>query len=195
MVTSTRKPPSDIVGKVEAITVLNRVKRGGPAQLALVFWLMRHVRLLTAPLRKLSFIHFARWTLVKRIPYNGPPQQREHLNYQYLIFTSNFNGSWDQYIDAFAWTTSWQVQQIWKSSFGFPGPLPVEPFLAFTRENQYMPSHLCSAYPGATLSTILNALELKKRHTQFHDRASDLSPEQFEAVYQQFVTDVQSYLT
>ena len=46
----------------------------------------------------LSFIHFARWTVIPRFPDGG---SGEKLGHTYLFFESNFNGLWDQYIDAF----------------------------------------------------------------------------------------------
>jgi hypothetical protein len=187
---------TDVVGKVQAMTVLNPVKRGWPVWLKYVtFRVARKIPFFTHLLRELYFIHFARWTLIERIPYNGPPQQRERLNYTYLLFTSHFNGSWDQYVDSFAWTMPGHVTQMWGSSWGYPGPLPVEDFLAYTKHNQYMPSHICSAYPSATTRTILNALELKKRFGTFQDRANGLDPDEFKTEYEAFLTDTQSYLT
>ena len=51
----------------------------------------------------LSFIHFARWVVVPRhkFPRLSENQPEEHLHYDYLLFFSNFNGTWNQYIDAF----------------------------------------------------------------------------------------------
>ena len=57
---------------------------------------------LTVTLRQLSFIHFARWTVISKLPYNGPPQKKGRFRYQHMYFESNFNGGWEEYIDAFS---------------------------------------------------------------------------------------------
>ena len=52
----------------------------------------------------LSFIEFARWVIVPRNSFPRPDERMdaEELRYDYLLFFSNFNGTWNQYIDAFS---------------------------------------------------------------------------------------------
>src|SRR5467141_1426081 len=52
----------------------------------------------------LSFIHFARWVIVRRnqFPRISDKQRPDYVRYDYLLFFSNFNGTWNQYIDAFS---------------------------------------------------------------------------------------------
>src|SRR5579884_3477743 len=107
---------ANLDGKAQAITVLSPIKPFWSLWLRILFWLTRTFPSLTGPLRQLSFIHYARWNILTRIPYNGPPQKPERLNYTYLLFTSNFNGTWDQYIDAFSYTVPRQMSWIWGSS-------------------------------------------------------------------------------
>ena len=80
-------------------------------------------RVQQARLAQLSFIHFARWTLVRRVPYNRPPQPARRLHYAHLFFESNFNGGWEEYIDAFSYVLGFGMWCAWGSSYGFPGPL------------------------------------------------------------------------
>ena len=90
---------ANVEGKATAITVLTPVKRWGPLWLWLVFLAGRNVKATLEKLKTLSFIHYARWVVVKRFP-DGAGGER--LNHTYLLFESNFNGTWDQYIDAFS---------------------------------------------------------------------------------------------
>ncbi len=55
-----------------------------------------------ASLLGLNFIHFARWAIVRRNQWPDLGQGKQDLANDYLLFCSNFNGTWDQYIDAFA---------------------------------------------------------------------------------------------
>lgn len=50
-----------------------------------------------------SLIHYARWVITGRdqFPHLDVKQSKEELSYYYMMFFSNFNGSWDQYVDSF----------------------------------------------------------------------------------------------
>jgi hypothetical protein len=184
----------NVHGRATAITVLTPVKRGWTLWLRPNFWIGQRVPLVTATLRKLSFIHFARWSIVTRMPYNGPPQQRERLSYRYLFFESNFNGTWDQYIDAFSHIIPGRMRAVWGSSFGFPGPVPVAPFKRYIRRNEYVASHYYSAYPEASTTMIAAALALEPRLRELARTAPDMTPEQFKAAYEDFLTQEQRHL-
>ena len=71
--------------------------------LRLIFFLLGAIKPLQNDLKNLSFIHFARWVIVPRsgFPRLSEKQPAESLRYDYLLFFSNFNGTWNQYIDAF----------------------------------------------------------------------------------------------
>jgi hypothetical protein len=185
---------NNIEGRAQAITVMSPVKPFWSLWLRVLFWLTRRFPSITGPLRQLSFIHFARWNLVTRIPYNGSPQQQERLHYTYLLFTSNFNGTWDQYIDAFSYTVARQMSLIWGSSYGFPGPMPVQPFKDYIRRNEFLANHYYSAYPGASTTNIRSALELKRQFDVFQKEAGQITSEEFQKRYRAFLTRVQRCL-
>jgi hypothetical protein len=181
-------------GKATAMTVMTPVRRGWTLWLRVVFWIGRHYKPLMEKLERLSFIHYARWAIVKRIPYNGPPQEPERMRYKYLLFESNFNGTWDEYIDAFSQIVPRRMKAIWASSYGFPGPLPVGPFKDYIRHNEFHINHYYSAYPAATTTEVLSGLELKRRFEAFVGETKDMGAEEFSSAYERFLTDVQRHL-
>jgi hypothetical protein len=178
-------------GKATAITVLTPVKPWGPPILAVVFWAGRHLTSTLEKLQQLSFIHYARWALISRFP---DPDGGEQLGHAYLLFESNFNGTWDQYIDAFSEVVPARMKAIWGTSYRFPGPLPVEPFKAYIRRNEYVAAHFWSAYPGASTTEIIAAGRVAAALEAFMPRASALAPEAFAAAYAALLTDVQGDL-
>lgn len=182
---------ANIEGKATAITVLNPVKRWGPIWLWLVFWIGRHIPATLRSLERLSFIHYARWVVIKHFPGEDGGQR---LNYSYLMFESNFNGTWDQYIDAFSEVVAFSMRAIWGSSFGFPGPLPVEPFKAYIRHNELVANHYWSAYPGATTTEILSAARVQSTLEDFIRSSAGLEPEAFRASYESFLAAMQGDL-
>lgn len=178
---------ANVEGKATAITVLTPVRRGGGLWLAVVFWAGRHVTATLKKLQMLSFIHYARWAVIERFPDDG---EGERLHHSYLLFESNFNGTWDQYIDAFSEVVPQRMKAIWGTSHGFPGPIPVEPFKAYIRRNEFVADHYWSAYPDATTTEIVSAARVAAALQDFRPRSTDLDPNAFEAAYETLLTRV-----
>ena len=53
------------------------------------------------------------------------------------------------------------MKAIWGTSYGFPGPIPVEPFKDYIRRNEYVANHYWSAYPGCTTTEIVSAAHVE----------------------------------
>jgi hypothetical protein len=182
---------ANVEGKATAITVLTPVRHGGPLLLWLVFWAGRNLSWTLAKLETLSFIHYARWAVIKRFPDSGGG---ERLHHTYLLFESNFNGTWDQYIDAFSEIVPLRMKAIWLTSFGFPGPLPVEPFKAYIRHNEFIANHYWSAYPGATTTEIVSAKRVEEALEELKGSSAELTPEAFAVAYESLLNKVQGDL-
>jgi len=183
-------PSRNVDGKAIAITVFSTVKWPGRFFLPVVFFVGTHVPTpISRTLSKLSFIHFARWTLVREMPDNGQPS--ETLQYPHLYFESNFNGGWAEYIDAFSHILANGMKFFWSTSYGFPQPLPTGPFKVYIERNETDASHFYSAYPQATTTMILSGLELEKKLKSFDEKSVGLGDEEFAAQWRDFLTDVQ----
>ena len=179
---------ANVEGKATAITVLTPVKRHGPLLLAVVFWIGRNVTATLKKLQTLSFIHYARWAMIPRFPEG---ERGERLHHTYLFFESNFNGTWDAYIDAFSEVVPARMKAIWGTSYGFPGPVPVEPFKDYIRHNEFVANHYWSAYPQATTTEIISAQRVAVALDRFRRQSETLDPDAFKAAYDSFLTSVQ----
>jgi hypothetical protein len=179
---------ANVEGRATAITVLTPYKPAGRLLLPIVFWIGRNVTATLKKLQMLSFIHYARWVVVKRFPDGGGG---EKLHYPYLMFESNFNGSWDQYIDAFSEVVPSRMKGIWGTSYGFPGPIPVEPFKDYIRANEYVANHYYNAYPGATTTEIISARQVAAAVDELSARATTLDPAAFKTAYEDMLTSIQ----
>jgi hypothetical protein len=193
-VTATGTESANVDGQAIAITVFSTFKPLGRLWLPLVFWFATTFPKASGTLARLSFIHFARWTLVRKIPFNGPPQRAEKLGFPHMYFESNFNGGWEEYIDAFSHILTRGMKIFWRTSYGFPQPLPTGPFKDYIRANEIVASHFYGAYPEATTTLVLSALELAPKLEAFKARARNMSPEAFAEQWQVFLADVQDCL-
>lgn len=200
----------NIDGKEYGFTAITPMKRWKTPFLRVFFWL---VPILAKPLPQrllgwipivraqhdltaLSFIHFARWSIIRHDfwPQLDAAQPRDETRYDYLIFCSNFNGTWEQYIDAFSAIIPGGMQMIWRWSEQFPGSQPITPFLAYIRRVQVDTAHYHSAYPDASANDVKQALKLQARLDAFATTSASLTAEQFAVAYRAMLVEVQDCL-
>ncbi|MBV9194989.1 MAG: hypothetical protein JO168_12660 [Solirubrobacterales bacterium] len=183
----------NVDGEAIAITVFSAMRRWGLLELPIFFLFVRRGRDSLRILKELSFIHAARWSVIRRLPANGDYPERR-LRFPRLYFESNFNGGWEEYIDAFSYTLTLGMWAFWGSSYGFPSALPPSPFKAYIRRNEYEAGHYYSAYPDATATTVLAALRVSPKVAALRAAANAMSPEQFAQAWSDFLRDEQRSL-
>jgi hypothetical protein len=161
--------------------------------LKILFFLLAAIPSLQADLKNLSFIHFARWVVVKRnqFPRLADDQPFEQLQYDYLLFFSNFNGTWNQYIDAFSSVLSNGLNLIWRWSEKFPGSVPVTAFKRYITLVQFDTDYYYNSHPRAATNDIKAALRVQDALDDFSTRSHSLSPADFEQAWLEFLVRVQ----
>lgn len=95
-------------------------------------------------------IHFARWQMLD--------------NNKRMIFFSNFDGSWQQYLGDFIDKSGWGLTGIWSNSENFPrtrflftkGAYDEEHFLAWSRYYQIPTALWYCAYPNLSIKNVMN---------------------------------------
>ncbi|HSY73665.1 MAG TPA: hypothetical protein VK798_15530 [Alloacidobacterium sp.] len=187
---------SNINGKVYAMNAITPMKPWKTVVLRGFFFLLWHVKPLQQDLINLSFIEFARWVVLprRRFPFLGNGQVKEDLKYDYLLFFSNFNGTWNQYIDAFSAVLSKGLNLVWRWSEKFPGSVPVTPFKEYIARVQFDTDYYYTAYPQAAANDLKSAHIVQASLDSFSQRAQSCNPEQFADAYLRFVLEVQAHL-
>src|SRR5271155_640304 len=147
-------PMTNINGKAYAMNAITPMKWWKTPILKFLFFLGGLVQL--TDLKNLSFIHFARWVIIKRgqFPWLGGKQPHENLEYDYMIFFSNFNGTWNQYIDAFSAVLSTGLNAIWLWSEKFPGSVPVTAFKGYIALVQFDTDYYYNPYPCSATNDV-----------------------------------------
>ncbi|MGH2918334.1 MAG: hypothetical protein ACRDLS_07015 [Solirubrobacteraceae bacterium] len=193
-ITATGTDRGNTHGQAIAITVFSTIKWWGRPFLPVLFAVTKRVPKLTVTLVQLSFIHFARWSVIKQLPYNGPPQRKGRFRYPHMYFESNFNGGWEEYIDAFSHILTSGMAGFWGSSYGFPKALPTAPFKQYIQHNETEASHYYSAYPDATVTMVKGALDIDRNLAPLKRSAEGMDPDAFEAAWKRFLTKSQHAL-
>jgi hypothetical protein len=183
--------PTGVAGFDSAMTVWSPVRSWGVPLLRFAFFVVRHTGLTLPLLRKLSFIDYARWAIVKEFPTVGPPQGRDPKRRHHMLFESNFNGTWDQYIDAFAQVMPSRFKFFWGSSINFPGPLPTGPFRDWVDRHHFEVQYYEAAEPDATATMITSALHLEPRLRRFAHESRGWDGPTFRQHFERLLTEVE----
>jgi hypothetical protein len=98
----------------------------------------------------ISSIHFARWVIVE-------PGILNDSRTAYLIFESNYRGSWDNYLNDFVYRTLIPMNLIWGNLKDFPvkGCQDMELFKQHQRLRQFPTQVYYCAYPELSVQNIL----------------------------------------
>jgi hypothetical protein len=139
-----------------------------------------------SPLARLGTTHFARWLVLPDLVYQGPPQEPDHLQSPYLLFTSNFDGELEPYLTALGHHLGDEADQIWGRCVGYPGSNDRDAFAAYLRRNQIDSTFFYSAYPDATVAAVRDALHRRERVIQFAISSQGLPPAQLRAAYDEY---------
>lgn len=149
---------SNLAGKAYALTVIS-------PQWAT--WINRYIyawiRCLPGVLGKLhhlQIIHFARWVL---LPGDRWPAQKGWRSRRgYLLFASNFNNTWDVYLDEFSDVLALGLDLFWYKGWGFKKSVPSTPFKAYIDHNSFDAGYFYNATPAHSVRDINNSLIVRK---------------------------------
>jgi hypothetical protein len=112
-----------------------------------------YARRLSPPgsLTGISTIHFVRWLIID----NG----------RRVLFLSDYDNSWENYIDEFAEMILSGLDAIWGSAVGYPpdGARDLPAFKQFLRWHQVPSEAFFSGYPASTVLNILSDTAAARR--------------------------------
>ena len=180
-------------GRSTAIAVVTPMRRAWSAWLRLDFAALAALKRAmrqrepSRPVKRLSFISFGRWAIVRRIG-------DRRLPHPYVVFQSNFNGAAAEYFEAFARGLKWRMRGLWGGAYGVPDAGDLTGFAAYIDRHWVTTEHYYCAYPQASTKMILSALELRRHFEEFADRADAIEPERFGDEFDAFVARIQRHL-
>ena len=144
----------------------------------------------TAPLRALSFIHFARWALIERWPADRETP-RDRAAPRSMLFLTSFDGSDIQYIEAFVRVVPTRINGLYWGAKGFPGPKRFGPVAQYIEDHSHPVDHFWMANPEASTTMVAKALKLQAAYDAALPRLDVDDPQRFGQEWRRFLTDVQ----
>jgi len=185
---------SNVAGKAYGMTLLTPMRPWKTWINRLVFMVARLVPSTLTGLLGLSLIHFARWVIIRRDQWPALGQGRETLRNDYMLFVSNFNGTWDQYIDAFSDGIPNGLNLFWYSSTKFPESIPITPFKGYIQGNQVDNDYYYNATPGSAQREVKGSLRVAEVVKDLAEKHARMRPAEFAAAYKAGLRLVQNDL-
>lgn len=185
---------SNVAGKAYGMNVLTPMRPWKTWINRFIFMVARSQPQQLGGLLGLSIIHFARWVIIKRDQWPDLGQGRPRLGNDYMLFVSNFNGTWDQYIDAFSDGIPNGLDLFWYASTKYPGSIPITPFKDYIRHNQVDVDTYYNATPGAAQRDIKAALRVWTAIDALAADHARMAPEAFAEAWCRALVSVQNDL-
>lgn len=141
-----------------------------------------------SPLAKLPRTHMGRFVIVPDFHNDPTWKQRheEHLDLNYLIFTSNLDGDLESYLDELCEKLAPEAKEIWGRCVGCPDSARGAELKRYLKHNQIKTGIFFAAYGHATVGTVKQSLRQRDRVIAFAIRSQGLEPG---ALQQAFLTE------
>ena len=118
--------------------------------------------------------HFARWVILEDVVYQGGRQRRDNLKASRLLFTSNFDGPLDAYLEALRTELADDADAVWGHCAGYPGRADAPAFAAYFRNHQVESALFFGAYGDQTVAEVHANLARRTRLIEFAMAAQGL---------------------
>jgi hypothetical protein len=168
----------NVSGQAYALTVLTPIVDGHAAELT------AHLEALPegeeSPLARVPGTHLGRWVVIDDVKYQGKGQRRrDRLQASRLLFTSNFDGDLDAYLEKLQTGLGEDADAVWGHCRGYPGR--GAGFAPWLKGHQIEAALFFAAYGGHTLEQVRANLDRRARLIEFALEAQGLEPEQLKS--------------
>jgi hypothetical protein len=165
----------NVSGQAYALTVLTPILDGHATELT------AHLEALPeggdSPLARVPGTHLGRWVVIDQVKYQGHGQRhRDALAASRLLFTSNFDGELDPYLQKLQTGLGEDADAIWGHCRGYPGR--GAGFAPWLKAHQLEAALFFAAYGGQTLEQVHANLDKRTRLIEFALEAQGLEADE-----------------
>ncbi len=128
----------------------------------------------TSPFARLTQTHFARWVILSDWVDDPSQPSKDHLDSEYLIFTSNLDGPLERYLDELCGLS--EAEAVWSDCAGSPTPAAGAPLKTYLLHNQIDIGFFVGAYDNASVAKVKASLALREQLIAFAVRSQGMDP-------------------
>lgn len=174
----------NVSGQAYALTVLTPILDGHVPELT------AHLEALPegqeSPMARVPGTHLARWVVIDQVKYQGHGQRRrDALTSARLLFTSNFDGPLDAYLETLRTSLGADADAVWDHCRGYPGHEDKAGFADYLRGHALEAALFFAAYGGHTLEQVRTNLAARARLIEFALGAQGLGAADLKARFQE----------
>lgn len=137
------------------------------------------------PFSKAPRTHMARWVVVDG--FNCPPSYKqrraETLAIASLVFSCNFDGDLDSYLDDLCEALAPEAAEIWGRCIGCPEQARGAALKGYLKHNQIDCGFFYAAYGQATVGKVKASLDQRDRLVAFATRAQGMQPAELQQAF------------
>ncbi|MEP6813706.1 MAG: hypothetical protein ABI990_12010, partial [Actinomycetota bacterium] len=135
-----------------------------------------------SPFARIDGTHFARLVLIGDVVFEGSGQH-DHLRAGRLLFTSNFDGRLEPYLERLRTSAGAVADEVWGHCVGYPGSGDARAFAEYLRGHQVESSLFFSAYGDRTVEDVRRSLALRSTLIEFALRAQGMTPRELQSAF------------
>ena len=121
-----------------------------------------------SPFAKVHATHLARFAIINDTFFEGFPSAKDHLKSRYLMFSSNFDGDLDPYLDQMFDAVPDVIDGIWGHCVGFPGTdAGKDAWRRYLKACQIETTFFFAAVNDMSVEEMLQALMLQQGFARF----------------------------
>jgi hypothetical protein len=163
-----------VSGQAYALTVLAPIVPGRESELK------AHLEALGngdgSPLARVPRTHIARWVVMDDVIFQGAGQRKRDRMSPRLLFSSNFDGGLDAYLEGLRTGMPEDADAIWGHCQGYPGHEDGPAFAAWMRAHQLEAALFFAAYGGVTVDEVHANVDRRRRLLELVIAGQSLSP-------------------
>ena len=173
----------DRSGQAVALTVLAPVQAAHESALADALGDLPALE--GSPLARVPGTHFARFVVIDAPVYEGAGQQRDSWKASRLLFTSNFDGPLERYLDDLRTGLGTDGDATFGHCVGYPGHADAQAWTAWLLAHRVKSSLFFGAYGDQAVQRVRENIALRSRLAAFALEAQGLAPAELQARFRE----------
>jgi hypothetical protein len=120
-----------------------------------------------SPMSTVPNTYLCRFYILNDVPYQGKPSYLENLKSNYLVFSSNFYGDLEPYLEGMWKAVKDEVQAVLRHCVGFDSVNDSKGFIEYIKKCQVTTTFFFNGSTDESLAEQLKGLYLKQEFSQF----------------------------
>lgn len=171
---------SNVSGQAYALTTIAPIEPGREEELRAYLEALPHD---PSPLAAVRRTHFARWVILEDFCQEEEQPHEDHLAQPQLIFTSNFDGPLETYLDELIAKLGERAGEIWGRCGGCPEGASAAELKAYLLAHRIDTGFFFAAYGGATVERVRAALDRRERLISFAVESQEMEPAELQSAF------------